>query len=148
MTARPKEVVQACVITWVFAGLVVAAMALVLVSFAADPSLIDEVYSSDDRFAESGLTAEQIRSFSLGLALAFGLWGLAATAVALLVFLGRNWARFLLIGSSALTALITLMMGIAAPMVLLVTVAGVATAILLTRPAVGAWFDQRSGPTP
>ena len=39
-------------------------------------------------------------------------------------------------------------MGIAAPMILLVTVAGVATAILLTPPAVGAWFDQRSGPTP
>lgn len=148
VTARPREVVQACVITWVFAGLVVAAMGLVLVSFAADPSLIEDVYTSDDRFAESGLTADQIRSFSLALALAFGLWGLAATALALLVFLGRNWARFLLIGSSVLTALLTLMMGIAAPVLLLVTVAGVATAILLTRPAVGAWFALRSGPTP
>ncbi len=148
VTARPREVVQACVITWVFSGLVVAAMGLVLISFAADPTLIDDVYSSDDRFADSGLTADQIRSFSLGLALTFGLWGLAAIAVAVLAFLGRSWARFLLIGSAALTSLLTLMMGIAAPVLLLVTVAGVATAVLLTRPAVGAWFALRSGRTP
>ena len=148
VTARPREVVQACVITWVFSGLVVAAMGLVLVSFAADPTLIDDVYSSDDRFADSGLSADQIRSLSLGLALTFGLWSLAATAVAVLAFLGRNWARFVLIGSSVLTALLTLMMGIAAPVLLLVTVAGVATAILLTRPAVAAWFALRSGRTP
>ena len=144
----PREVLQACVITWVFSGLVVVAMALVLISFAADPSLIDDVYSSDSRFADSGLTAEQIRSYSLGLALVFGLWALAAAALAVLVFLGRGWARYVLIVSSVLAALLTLVMVIAAPVLLLVTVAGVATAILLTRPAVGAWFAQRTGPTP
>jgi len=148
VTARPREVVQACVITWVVAGLVVMAMALVLISFAADPSLVDDVYSSDDRFAESGLTADQIRSYSLGLALVFGLWSLGATAVAVLVMLGRPWARYALIGSSVLSALLTLVMVVAAPVLLLVTFAGIATAVLLTRPAVGAWFAQRSGPTP
>ena len=63
--------------------------------------------------------------------------------------LGRTWARYALIGSSVLTALLTLVMVVAAPVLLLVTFAGVATAVLLTRPAVGAWFAaQRSGPTP
>ena len=89
-------------ITWVFSGVVVLAMALVLISFAADPSLIDDVYSSDSRFAESGLTADQIRSYSLGLALVFGLWALAAAALAVLVMLGRRWARYALIASSVL----------------------------------------------
>ena len=62
--------------------------------------------------------------------------------------LGRDWARYALIGSAALASLLTLFMVIAAPVLLLVTLAGVATAILLTRPAVGAWFAQRTGPTP
>ncbi|MET1060537.1 MAG: hypothetical protein ABWX84_13130 [Nocardioides sp.] len=148
VTSRPREVLQACVITWVFSGVVVLAMALVLVSFAADPSLIDDVYSSDSRFAESGLTADQIRSYSLGLALVFGLWALAAAAIAVLVFLGRRWARYVLIASSVMASLLTLVMVVAAPVLLLVTAAGVATAVLLTRPAVGAWFAQRTGPTP
>ena len=148
VTARPREVLQACLITWVFSGVVVLAMALVLISFAADPSLIDDVYSSDRRFADSGLTADQIRSYSLGLALVFGLWALAAAALAVLVMLGRRWARYVLIASSVLTALLTLVMVVAAPVLLVVTLAGVATAVLLTRPAVGAWFAQRTGPTP
>jgi hypothetical protein len=148
VTARPREVLQACVITWVFSGLVVVAMSLVLISFAADPSLIDDVYSSDSRFADSGLTAEQIRSYSLGLALVFGLWALASAALGVLVMLGRGWARYALIVSSVLASLLTLVMVLAAPVLLLVTLAGVATAVLLTRPAVAAWFAQRTGPTP
>ena len=148
VTARPREVLQACVITWVFSGLVVVAMSLVLISFAADPSLIDEVYSSDSRFADSGLTADQIRSYSLGLALVFGLWALASAALGVLVMLGRVWARYALIVSSVLASLLTLVMVLAAPVLLLVTLSGVATAFLLTRPAVGAWFAQRTGPTP
>ena len=135
-------------ITWVFSGLVVVAMSLVLISFAADPSLIDDVYSSDSRFADSGLTADQIRSYSLGLALVFGLWALASAALGVLVMLGRGWARYALIVSSVLASLLTLVMVIAAPVLLLVTLSGVATAVLLTRPAVGAWFAQRTGPTP
>ena len=148
VTSRPREVLQACVITWVFSGLVVVAMSLVLISFAADPSLIDEVSSSDNRFADSGLTADQIRSYSLGLALVFGLWALASAALGVLVMLGRVWARYALIVSAVLASLLTLLMVIAAPVLLLVTLAGVATAVLLTRPAVGAWFAQRTGPTP
>jgi hypothetical protein len=143
VTARPREVVLACVVTWVVAGLVVLAMALVLISFSADPTLIDDVYSSDDRFADSGLSADQIRSFSLGLALAFGLWALAATALAVLVLLGRNWARYALIGSAGMTALVSVLMVVAAPVILLLTFAAIATVVLLTRPAVNAWFGQR-----
>ena len=148
VTARPREVLQACVITWVFSGLVVVAMSLVLISFAADPSLIDDVYSSDSRFADSGLTADQIRSYSLGLALVFGLWALASAALGVLVMLGRGWARYALIVSSVLASLLTLVMVMAAPVLLLITLSGVTTAVLLTRPAVGAWFAQRTGPTP
>ena len=62
--------------------------------------------------------------------------------------LGRGWARYALIVSSVLASLLTLVMVIAAPVLLLVTLAGVATAVLLTRPAVAAWFAQRTGPTP
>ena len=62
--------------------------------------------------------------------------------------LGRGWARYALIVSSVLASLLTLVMVIAAPVLLLVTLSGVATAVLLTRPAVGAWFAQRTGPTP
>ena len=137
---------QACLLTWVFSGIVVAAMALVLVAFAADPSVIDEVYSSDDRFADSGLNADQLRTWSMGLAAVFGAWGLGAIGLAILTYVGRSWARWTLMGSAAVATLLSLVMAIASPVLFLFTIPCAAGALLLTRPAVSAWFARRTPP--
>jgi hypothetical protein len=144
--ARPRELVQACLLTWVFSAIVVAAMALVLVAFAADPSIIDEVYSSDDRFADSGLNPDQLRVWSMGLAAVFGAWGLGAIGLAVLTYVGRAWARWTLLFSAAAATLLSLLMAIASPVLFLFTIPCAAGALLLTRPAVSAWFARRTPP--
>ncbi|RYP86667.1 hypothetical protein EKO23_08320 [Nocardioides guangzhouensis] len=147
--ARPREVLTAAVLTWLCTGVVAFAMLLVVGGFLLDPSIVDEMYSSDDRFADSGLTVDQLRTWSLALAAVFGAWSLAAAGLALIAFLGHGWARVLLIASAVVTALLTLLMVVAAPVVLLLTLPTVATVVLLTRPPVNAWFahraSQRSG---
>ena len=136
-------------ITWIFSGLVVVAMSLVLISFAADPSLIDEVYSSDSRFADSGLTADRSGRAPSAWPSSSGWWALASAALAVLVMpgprLGALRARSC---PAALASLLTLVMVLAA--------AGAAAGHPLRRghrraahpPRRGAWFAQRTGPTP
>jgi hypothetical protein len=132
------------VLTWICTGVVAFAMLLVVAGFLLDPSIVDEMYTSDDRFADAGLTADQLRTWSLGLAAVFGSWSLAAAALAVFVFLGHGWARVLLIASAIGAALLTLLMVVAAPVVLLLTLPTVATVVLLSRAPVRAWFAHRA----
>jgi hypothetical protein len=132
------------VLTWICTGVVAFAMLLVVAGFLLDPSIVDEMYTSDDRFADAGLTADQLRTWSLALAAVFGTWSLAAAALAVFVFLGHGWARVLLIASAVGAALLTLLMVVAAPVVLLLTLPTVATVVLLSRAPVGAWFAHRA----
>jgi hypothetical protein len=143
-TPRPREVLTASLLTWICTGVVAFGMLLVMAGFLLDPSIVDEMYSSDQRFADAGLTADQLRTWSLGLAAVFGAWSLAAAMLAVFAFLGHGWARVLLVVSAVAAALLTLLMVVAAPVVLLLTLPTVATVVLLTRPSVNAWYAHRA----
>ena len=142
--SRPREVLTASVLTWICTGVVAFGMLLVMAGFLLDPSIVDEMYSSDQRFADAGLTADQLRTWSLGLAAVFGVWSLVAAMLAVFACLGHGWARVLLVVSAVAAALLTLLMVVAAPVVLLLTLPTVATVVLLTRPTVNAWYAHRA----
>lgn len=140
--ARPREVVQACVTTWVVCGVVLMGMLIALVGFVAMPDLVQEVYDSDSRFADAGVSVDALRRAAAFVAAAFAVWAALALLLAWFVFAGHNWARITLIVSASLSALISLLMVISSPALLLVTVTSVVVIVALTRAPAVAWFTR------
>lgn len=145
---RPREVLQACLLTWIFSGVVFCGMLLAIVGFAASPDLIKEVYESDDRFTDADLDIDQLRAATIVVGAVFGVWSLVAVVLAVFTFLGHNWARITLIISAATTGLLGLALMIAAPLLALVSVAAVLSIVMLTRARTNAWFLNRSRRNP
>lgn len=143
-SGRPREVLQACLLTWVFSGLVLLVMGVAALAFATSPDLIRDVYESDDRFADVNVDLDQLRAASLVVAGLFSVWALIAVVLAGFTFIGHNWARVTLIISASVAGLLGLGMAFAAPMVLLVTVAAVLVVVMLTRGRSNDWFLSRS----
>lgn len=146
---RPREVVQACITTWVVCGVVVIGMLVALIGFVAMPDLVQDIYESDSRFAEADVSLNALRAASIVVAAGFVLWAAAALVLAWLTFAGHNWARVTLIVSASLSAMISLLMVISSPALLLVTITSVLVIVSLTRPASAEWFtragQQRAG---
>lgn len=145
---RPREVLQACLLTWVFSGVVLCGMLIAILAFAASPDMLQEVYESDDRFADADLDLDTLRAASISVAAVFSVWAIVATVLAVFTFLGHNWARITLIISAAVTAMLGLVMMIAAPMLALVSVAAILAIVMLTRARTNAWFLNRSRRNP
>jgi hypothetical protein len=142
-TARPAELLQACLVTWVVAGLVLMGTAMVVLALALEPSLAKDIYDQDDAFADAGLTPTSLRSFFLALCSVLALWSLAAIVVAVFAFLGRNWARLLLVGSAVTAGLLCIVLAVGSPLLLLPALACGGSAFLLLRPQVHRWFTDR-----
>jgi hypothetical protein len=142
-TARPAEVLQACLVTWVVSGLVLMGSAMVVLALAIEPSLAKDIYEQDGTYADAGLTPGSLRTFLLAICSVLALWSLAAIVVAIFAFLGRNWARLLLVGSAVTAGLFCLVMAIGGPLLILPALACGGSAFLLLRPQVQRWFTDR-----
>lgn len=144
---RPAALVGACVLTWVFAGVVVFGSALALVAMLVSPDLWSEQMRRD-LTDQTGVTWEQARRAGLGAAAVFGSWSLVAVLLAVFAFLGREWARLLLVVSASSAAMVcTLSLvtaGLAGLVMLLPLAACVATVALLLRGDVSGWVRGRS----
>lgn len=142
-TARPTELLQACLVTWVCAGVVFLGSAMVVVALAFQPSLAKDLYEQDSSFADAGLTTTAIRSFLLALFSVLAVWATAAVVLGVFAFLGRNWARLGLVGCAVTAGLFCLVFALGSPFLFLPALACGGTAFLLLRPRVHHWFTDR-----
>jgi hypothetical protein len=142
-TARPTELLQACTLTWVCAGVVLAGSAIVVLAMALDPSLAKDLYEKDTSFADAGLTPTSMRSFFLAICSFLAVWSTGAIVLAVFAFRGRNWARIGLLASAASSAIFCLALAVSSPVLVIPGLASGAAAFLLLRPHVRDWFTNR-----
>jgi len=140
---RPPQVVQACLLAWMFSGVVLVSLVVALGALLADPSFVETVYREDPRFSGGDLSPATLRAGTVAVSVIFAVWSMAAIVLATWTFLGRNGARIGLLVSSAVAGLLTLVMTFALPVMALVALACLATILMLTRPASNDWFARR-----
>lgn len=140
-TSRPSEVLQACLITWILAGLVLLVTVFGVMGVLVAPDAFRDAYN--DSAQADDLAFDDARRAILVAGTAFAVWSLAAILVAVFAFLGRNWARVALLVSAAAAAVACLLFAAGAT-VLLIPMAGCGIVVaLLLRPSVVAWYTRR-----
>jgi hypothetical protein len=138
---RPRSVVAAAWLTWVFAGLTAFFFASLLATVLGDRARLLAALQANRRVAEARLSDEQIIG-SMWVVAAVGIfWSLAAIALALLAYYGVNAARIVLVVSAALSAVPGLL---AVPVGWPAAAAAVTVVVLLFRPEANEWFAHRS----
>lgn len=139
--ARPRELVQACVLTWVFCGLLLVLMVMSVMAILIAPDSFRETYEESARADD--LAFSDFRRAVLVAGSAFAAWSLGAILVAVFAFLGRNWARVVLIASAAAAALVSLLFAAQFFPLLIVALGCGTVVVLLIRPSVVAWYVRR-----
>jgi hypothetical protein len=141
---RPVALARACLVTGVFAGgaLLVTIIALGVLLAAPDAVLSDLRDQDPAALDQAGLTRAELLAGAYVVLGALGTWSVAALALAVLAFRGRDWARIALVASSVGVALAAIVASFANPAVLLVGLAAVVVVLQLMRPEVTAWFRR------
>lgn len=144
--ARPTEVIQACVVTWVFAGLVLLGSTLLVMAALVTPDAFRDAWQ--DSAQADDVSFGTARRVVLLLGSLFAVWSLGAFLVAVAAFLGRNWGRVALLGSAAAAAMVCLVSAAGSSgqgLVIIVIPFGACAyvAVLLLRPSVVAWYTRR-----
>jgi MFS family permease len=141
---RPPALLWACIVTWCCTGLAVVILAVSIVTLAQNSqSVLDEAYRQNPQLSEQGFTHHEllvVLYVVIGLVLA---GSAAAATFALLVYRGRRWAYYALLGAAALSALFFLISALGSVIGLLPLAASVLTIVCLVRPEVRAWVVRR-----
>jgi hypothetical protein len=141
---RPRALLWACLLTWVFTGLSGIGLVLSLAVITRDPdSLLDEMYRQNPELAEQGLTHQTTLAILWVVSVLVLVAAVAAAVFALLVFLGHRWAWYALLASAGVAALVFLVGALGSPVALVPVAASVGTIGCLVRPEVRAWFASR-----
>jgi hypothetical protein len=144
----PVTVKVACLLTWVFSGVVALLYLGVLVTLvAARQQMVDFVVKTPE-WQRSGVNQDVLLPVLWVGCLLFLGWSLGACALAFFTWRRHNWARWLLVASAVAAAVASLF---AFPVGLLHLVAATLTVVGLTGAAARAWFAGRSwtpGPPP
>ncbi len=143
---RPRSVLLAAMLTWVFAGLTAAASVLAGLLIAIDRSGFEREFQKqldkDPQLEDLGVTADQAMTYLWVTIAVVVLWCIVAAVFAFFALRRQTWARVLLIVSATGAALLSLI-AVIAIVPLLTLVPSVATiALLLTRSA-NAWYTGR-----
>ena len=142
---RPRSVVWACVLTWVFAS--VAALGLVAsgVAIALDPAvLLDQLHRQNPELVAAGVNDDLALATSYLMLAGLVFWCLATVVLAVLTYRRVGWARIVhLVSASAAGALSLLGLAAGGSLLLLSLVASAVTVALLLRPDARAWFERR-----
>lgn len=143
---RPPALVSACVLTWVFAGAVAFAFLIAGLGLLVAPELWSE-QMQQDMSEQTGVPWEEARRTGLAASALFGAWSLVAVVLAVFAFLGREWARLLLVVSAASAGMLVgvsfFSFGLAGLLLLVPLVACVVSVVLLLRPEVSGWTRAR-----
>lgn len=138
--ARPRNLVVACVVTWVFSAIAAFGQALVLLVLAAAREPFAAELERQPRFDELGIDVDQAVTV-LGVSSAVGLvWSLVAISLAAAVWARRAWAQPLLLASASVSLMLSLL---AFPAGVVHAVASAVVIWRLLRPDVRAWLARR-----
>jgi hypothetical protein len=143
---RPGSVTAAAVITLIVSGLSLLVLLLLFVSIVASG---DEVRAEIARQLRSQDASVSVADLELALdviaviSAAFAVWSLIACALALMVLRRSNAARIMLVVSSAVTALITLVLALIAILPGLNLIASIAVIVLLFVGGANEWFKGK-----
>lgn len=140
---RPGELLQACILTWVFAGTTLVVCGLMVLLVAVDPGIVGDLMEADDRYEEMGLDRGSVRTGAIVVGTLFAVWSAGAILLAVLAFAGRPWARVGLLVSAILAGGVSVASAISSPVALVVTLACGFAALQLNRPAVRRWTRRR-----
>jgi len=142
-SARPAEVVLACALTWVFAGLALVVMAASMVVLATSPGLVfDELHRQNPDLAAQGVSDATLRTMTFVVGGVVIVWSLAALVVAVLAFRRVRWARPALVVSASASLALLLLATLGQVLLVVPLAASVVTLALLVRPDVRAWYDR------
>ncbi|WP_134740254.1 hypothetical protein [Nocardioides sp. 503] len=141
-SARPAQVLWACVLTWVFCSLAIFLLGMSALVLAAAPDLVfDELYKQNPDLRSQGLSQAEIRTATFVLTAVVAVWGAAAMLFAVQAFRRVRWGRTALVVSAAIAGAVALV-GAVLNIVLVVPLAVcLVTISLLLRPEVRAWFS-------
>ncbi|WP_345521909.1 hypothetical protein [Nocardioides conyzicola] len=147
---RPPTVLWACVLTWVFSGLVVVGLLATAVVLAVSPDLmLDEAHRQNPDLADQGVSDTVLIGFTFLVLAGLVLWALSAAVLAVLVFRRIDWARIVLIVSAATCAVFCLVgVAVGAFLLVLPLLASVACIGMLLRADTRPWFARATPPGP
>lgn len=141
---RPGRV-TAAVVTAITAStltLVGVLVSLLFISANRDDFVTEVESQLASSSAYDGISSETVADVSLGFLVVLAVWCVLAIALAIGTLRGSNGARIALIVSASLSALVSLL-GVLAIVPLALTIASVATVVLLVTGDAGAWFAAR-----
>ena len=142
-SVRPPAVVWACVLTWLFAGLVLVVMAASIAVLAASPGLVfDELHRQNPDLASQGISDATLRTITFVVGGVVAAWSLAALVVAGLAFRRVGRARAALVVSASGAVVCLLLATVSQPLLIIPLAASVVTLALMVRPEVRAWYDR------
>jgi hypothetical protein len=141
---RPRQVMTACIVTWITSALVslgsLASMAVVL---AAPDDLIGQLRDQNPQLEEQGISDGLVIGIVVATVVGLVLWSLAASVLAFLTMRRRRWAAITLLVSGGCAGALCLVSTLLGSVIAAVPLAGcVAVGILLTRPEAKAWFKD------
>ena len=140
---RPGTVTAAGIITLVFSGLSFLLFAFATVMFLVAQDEVREQIENEPSLEDAGVSADTVIDAGVALLGVFALWCLVAVVLGFLVLRRSNAARITLVVSSAVTALVSLVL-IGSGVSALTLIAAIATIVLLFTGGAGDWFARRS----
>lgn len=141
--AVPRTVKAACVLTWVFSGVVALLYAGMLVALAAAQDRIVDYITRTPEWQRANLDSGTLLPVLwLGILMFLG-WAVGACVLAWFTWRRHNWARWLLVASAGTTVLVALF---AFPFGLVHQLAAVAVIVCLVSASAKQWFGSVAGP--
>jgi hypothetical protein len=141
----PGQVKMACILTWVFSGVVALLYLAALVALVVDRQpIVDRVVTSPT-WRDAGLADDMLLPMLWLGVLLFLAWSVGAIVLAWFAWRRHNWARYLL----AASAVVTLLVGaVAFPVALPHQIACALAAGGLFAPRSRAWYAGQQAPAP
>ncbi len=141
---RPGGVTAAAVITIVASAItLLGSLAFVVLVLASRADFIDEVEKElATNSAYDNISAGTVADIAVGFLAVLVVWCVVAIVLAVATMRGSNGARITLIVSASVSALVSLL-GALVIVPLLLTIASIATVVLLLTGGAGEWFASR-----
>lgn len=145
---RPRAVVWACVLTWVFSALTVAGMIVTAVALSLDPDqLISQARERSPELSQQGVTDGLLLGLTYVMIGGIVVWAIGAVILGVLAYRRVEWARIVLVISAATAGAVCLLGTMVGSFILVLPLMGsVASIVLLVRADVRPWFQQRDLP--
>lgn len=141
-TRRPGTVTAACVLTWVFSGLVLLVFGYLAIAASTQREEVIDQLEGDESFQDLDVDPASVVDSLTGIGIAGVVICLVAILLAAMAFSGSGVGRIGLVVISALTAIVSLVASLAIVPFLWVIVS-VTVIVLLFTGGAGNWYAAR-----